>query len=192
MLHSVLKFIARLERFSQRVWYTPAIALLAGLDLFILIVPTDALLISNAALRPKRWVWIALWVTAGSALGALVLGLAVQTFGTHFLSVVGFNPESSSGWRSAAQWIRDYQGLALAVFALGPFPLQPAVVLATIAGVSPWSLFCWVYLGRVIKFLFFAWAATHAPGLLSRLWGVKKEVEVLTAVQREVRDGDTD
>ena len=36
---------------------------------------------SPRALRPKRWISIALWVTAGSAFGSLALAWALQNYG---------------------------------------------------------------------------------------------------------------
>jgi membrane protein YqaA with SNARE-associated domain len=188
MKHPVLRTIARLERYATRIWYTPLVALLAAADLFILIVPTDALVISNAALRPKHWIWIAVWSTLGSALGSFALCLAIQGYGAEFLHLIGFAPESSATWQSTAQWVREYQGPALAVFAVGPFPLQPAVVVGSVAGVPPLSVLLWVGLGRAIKFFFFSWAATHAPNLLNRIWGLRTEVELLHAAEQEVRE----
>ncbi len=190
MPHPILKFIARLERFAQRIWYTPLVALLAAADLFILIIPTDALLISNVALRPKRWISIAVWVTLGSALGSLALSVGIQAWGSDFMGALGISLQSSPSWQSTAQWMRDYQGLTLALFGAGPFPLQPAVVVAASADVNPWSIFLWVALGRAAKFFFFAWAATHAPTILSKIWGIRSEVESLHAAQRELQQTD--
>lgn len=191
MQHPIFKTIARLERFAQRIWYTPVVALLAALDLFILVVPTDALLISNVALRPKRWISIAIWFTAGSALGSLALALLINHYGIDFLGALGLHPDKFPSWEMTARWIRDYQGPALAVFGGGPLPLQPAVMLAAIAKVSPGAIFFWVALGRALKFFFFAWAATHAPNLLNRIWGVRTEVEVLHAAQKEIASTET-
>lgn len=188
MPHYLLKTIARLEKFSHRIWYTPVVALLAAADLFILIIPTDALLISNVALRPKRWITIALWVTAGSALGSLFLTLGIQAWGGSFLDALGISMQGSSTWETTARWMRDYQGPTLALFGAGPFPLQPAVVVAASAKVNPGAIFFWVALGRAAKFFFFAWAATHAPRLLDKLWGVRGEVKALHEAEAEVQN----
>ncbi len=184
--HPIARVLTYLEKFAGRPWYTPVVALMAALDLFILVIPTDALLLSNVALRPKKWIQIAIWFTAGSGLGSLALSLLIHHYGIDFLGTVGIHPETSSTWESTARWIRDYQGPALAVFAGGPFPLQPAVMVSAVARVSPWAIFLWVSLGRALKFFFFAWAATHAPKLLGKLWGVRSEVEHYEAVKREV------
>lgn len=185
MQHPILRTFARLEKFVQRVWYTPLVSILAAIDLFVVVVPTDALLISNAALRPKRWLSIAIWVSAGSAFGSLLLAWAVGRYGDAGLAWLGIGLSDSGSWATASDWIRRYQGPALAVFAAGPFPLQPAVVLGALAKVPLDAVFFWVILGRGTKYLFFAWAATHAPKLLSKIWGVRQEVETLEDARRE-------
>lgn len=185
MQHPIFKAIARLEKFAHRWWYTPVVAFLAASDLFIVIIPTDALLISNVAVRPKKWISIAIVVSLGSALGSMALGWAIQRYGMGFLTAMGVTLEGPT-WARAAEWVREYQGPALAAFGFGPFPLQPGVVLSALANVSPLKIFLWVGLGRIVKYLFFAWAATHAPTLLSKIWGIRKEVEVLKEVHKEI------
>lgn len=164
-----LRTIRKLEKFVDRWWYTPLIALLAAADIFILVVPTDALLISAVMMRPKKWISRFIWVSFGSALGAWAMGLAIDALGTEPLHRFIGGAIGSDSWKNTAQYVHDHGALSVAFFSAGPFPLQPGVVLAALAGIPPLDLFLWAWVGRALKYGVFAWIASHAPKLLKKL-----------------------
>jgi membrane protein YqaA with SNARE-associated domain len=65
------------------------------------------------------------------------------------------------------------------VFFVAATPLvqQPAVILATLAGNPLWSLLLVIFIGRGLKFMLMSWVASHAPGLLKKIWGLKSEMK---------------
>ena len=62
----------------DRPWYVALVGGLAALDLFIMIIPTDGLLVTSVLVRPKRWVSWFLWVSIGSAVGAAALAAIIH------------------------------------------------------------------------------------------------------------------
>jgi len=178
--------ICHLERWVDRPWAVPLLAAFALLDLFLLLIPTEGILISAVLLRPKRWIGICLWIVTGSALGALLLAGAFQYFGPeimhHWLPFI-FHSEA---WARSENTIYEYGAPALAVIALSPLPQQPAVAIAALARVPVLSIFVMVWFGRLAKYALFAWLASHSPKIvLGARW---PRWVPLAAGWRELRD----
>src|SRR4051812_40346336 len=94
------ELLRRMERFTDRSWYPALVAALAALDLFVLVIPTDGLLIS-AVLSPKRrakWVSAAIWVSLGSTVGAVLLASLVQGVGDPFLRWIAGSALNGEAW----------------------------------------------------------------------------------------------
>ena len=178
-LHSSLQYI---YRFIKRPCYVLLVAVLAALDLFILVIPTDALLVSAVIGKRHRWVGAAVLVAVGSALGALTLAVVVRAFGADLLpSVV---PESYSVRTTLL--LQHYGALALALISGSPLPQQPGVVLCTLGGMKNGTVFLAVLLGRLVKYLVIAWCAQFSPGWLARFIG-SSERSALEDLPSEVR-----
>jgi len=159
----------RLRTFIDRPWYVLSVAFLAGLDLFILVVPTDGLVISSYFGKKKRlWGPITL-VALGSAIGALALAALVQadvTFITDRLLAPLFHNDA---WEAADSFLEKYGYWAVALSALCPVPQQPAVLLAALAEMPLTTLFLSFLVGRLLKYGFFAWSVRHLPNLVLRI-----------------------
>ena len=172
----LMRAMVRLERYTDRPWYIPLLGFLAASDFFILVIPTDALVVSAAAIRPKRWIWIGLGVALGSALGASLFAVAIFQWGDPIIRFFSPGALESESWQSTAKFLSEWGFWALAALAAGPFPLHPAVFVASTAHVAPTEQFLAYFLGRGAKYVIFSWIATHAPGLIKGLWGTKKDV----------------
>lgn len=177
MPQRIRSWISILQKHVQSWWYPPFIGILAALDSVVVVIPTDGLLVSASMLNPKRWVYIAIVLTFGSALGALFLGYLLELHGLPLL--LKWYPEiaQSKTWMVTDQLMDRWGTLALFAVALSPFMQQPAVILAALAGMPLMQLFGIVFVGRLIKYLALAWISTHAPGMLSKLWGIQGELE---------------
>lgn len=169
--------IRRLQRYGKRWWYIPLIAVLAFLDSFIVIVPTDSLLISAVMMRPKRWVYAFLVISLGSTLGACALASFVTTYGDSFVHELFPSIYTSSMWTWTDQLMDKYGALAIFLVSLSPATQHPAVILGGLTGVPLFEIFVAIFLGRAIKYSFFAWIASHSPKLLKKLWGVQGELK---------------
>lgn len=169
--------VQRLQRFANRPWYPALVGLLAALDNLILVIPNDGILISSSILTPRRWLELTLWTSLGSALGALLLCLIVQTFGMDLILSFFPHVQESASWLWTVKFF-DLYGLWLVFFvAVTPIAQQPAVILATLSGLPLPSLLITIFIGRFIKFMIMSWVASHAPKLLKKMWGVRSEMK---------------
>jgi membrane protein YqaA with SNARE-associated domain len=192
MAKRVTRWIVYLERFTDRVWYRPVMALLAGLDMVIIVVPVDGILVTTCMLQPKKWVRTFLWFAAGSALGAVFAAELIHYFGDAAIERIAGDNIGSETWRKLTVFIENHGPWALALVAVGPIPLQIGVVIAAAAKMPMMPYFAAILIGRLIKYGFLSWVATHAPGFLGKLWGIKGELKDIAAAEKEVfRDSGT-
>lgn len=152
-------------------------AILAGLDNFVIIVPTDGILVSSSMLQPKRWFLFGLATSIGSSLGALILAYFVEIHGLPWILQMYPGLDSTQAWILTDQFFTRYGLLLVFAVAASPLMQQPTVILASLAGTSLLELGLVVFIGRTLKFLLIAYLGSHAPRLLSRLWGMKGELE---------------
>ncbi len=172
----IQQLITRLQSFADRVWYAPFVSLLAALDNFVLIVPTDGLLISSSMLRPQKWLYFALLTAIGSTIGALLLALMIEEQGLPTLLKYYPNLDQTKTWSLVYDFFQKY-GL-LCVFVVSALPLiqQPAVIIASLALTPYYKLGLVIFAGRFLKFIVFAYIGSHAPKLLNKIWGLKDEL----------------
>lgn len=152
-------------------------AFLAGLDNFVIVVPTDGLLISSTLLAPRKWFRFWLLTAVGSSLGALGVAALIQVFG--FVVIQNFFPSlvTSSAWIWTESFFHQY-GLWLLLFvAATPLVQHPAIILSVLAKHPLGQIFLVIFLGRLFKYFVMTWAARYAPAKLSKLWGVQDEIQ---------------
>lgn len=171
------EILNRLLGYVDRLWYAPALSLLAALDNLVIFIPTDGLLISSAMIKPKRWFHFALLTAIGSTLGALVLAFLVEELGLPTLLQYYPNLDQTKTWNMVQEFFGKY-GL-LCVFAISASPLiqQPAVIIASLAMTPYYQLAIVIFSGRFLKFMLFSYIGSHAPKLLNKIWGMKSELE---------------
>jgi membrane protein YqaA with SNARE-associated domain len=170
-------WIQKLQRFTNRPWYPPAVGALAAVDNLVLVIPTDGILISSSMLTPKRWLFLSFCTALGSTVGALMLSLVVQMYGLDIILKFAPDIQETESWIWTFNFFKIY-GLYLVFFvAATPLVQQPAVILATLAGNPLWSLLLVIFIGRGLKFMLMSWVASHAPNLLKKMWGLKSEMK---------------
>lgn len=177
-LHARIRgFVETLQRYTDRLWYPPLIGLLAALDNFIIVVPTDGILISSSMLTPKRWIALALSVAVGSTLGALVLAALVELQGLPWILEYYPSVNQTQTWAWSQEFFENYGLILVFAVAVTPVMQQPAVILAGLANTPLVQLAFVIFTGRVIKFLIMAYVGSHAPRLLDKMWGLKGELK---------------
>ncbi len=177
-LHAkISEYVAVLQRFVDRLWYPPLLGLLAAADNFIVVIPNDGLLISSSMLRPRRWLSLAIWIAIGSTLGAFLLAVLIEAHGMPWVLELIPGLDSSSAWVWTERFFDNYGLIVVFLIAATPLPQQPAVILATISSIPLWQIVVVVFIGRLIKFLVMAYISTHAPRLITRIWGIRGELE---------------
>lgn len=154
-------FFAFLRRHSRNPIYLPLICFLAFIDLFILVIPTEGLIITTSMMRPRRWAVTALLVTTASALGALAMAIIARKYGEPFVAwMAGQELLHSAAWARTQRWVDGYGFWSVWFIALGPLPQQPAILIGALARMTPATIFWAVWLGRAPKYFFFAYLAT--------------------------------
>lgn len=176
MVEKTKVWIKRLQLFADRSWYFPVVGLLAGLDLFLLIIPTDAILVSSVILQPRRWIGAFIWIGVGAAVGALVLAGLLQWDGPEMVQRWFPSAFQSSSWQSVDAFFESYGGTALFLIALSPLVQFPAVAIAALSGMSIVKIFLVCLVGRTLKAAIISYFASHAPALLLRIPLLKKEL----------------
>ena len=177
-LHQKIRqWVQWIERFTDRYWYGPLIALLAALDNYIIVVPTDGILISSVMITPKRWILFSLCIALGSTLGAWGLSALVEIKGLPWILEIYPGLDQTQTWLWTKEFFDSYGLFVVFFVAVTPLMQQPAVILASLADTSLTKLVLVVLTGRTIKYLIMGWVASHAPRLLKKMWGVKDELE---------------
>ncbi len=177
-LHKTISdYVKLLQRFTDRFWYPPLIGFLAALDNFIIIIPNDGILISSSMLAPKRWFILALSIAVGSTIGAIALAYLVETQGLPWILEIYPNINETKTWALTFEFFEKYGLLLVFVVAVTPFVQQPAIILASLAHTPYFELAAVIFTGRFIKFLIMAYVGSHAPRLLTKMWGVKTELK---------------
>lgn len=127
-------------------------------------------------LIPKRWFILALSVAVGSTLGALVLAALVELQGLPWILDLYPGVSETKTWALSMEFFKQYGLFLVFAVAITPFMQQPAVILASLANTPLIELAAVIFVGRFIKFLIMAYLGSHAPRLLSKVWGLKSEL----------------
>lgn len=171
------KWIERLQKFGDRWWYAPVVGVLAFIDCFVVVIPTDGLMITATVMAPRRWIYNALITTIGSSIGAMVLAHLVDVHGHGLVLQLFPTIHETSAWIWTQKLMDRWGAVAVFLIALSPFMQHPAVIIAGLIAMPPVTLFSAVFLGRVIKYLLLSWIASHAPNLLGTIWGIQDELK---------------
>jgi len=174
--------LSKIFHFTDRKWYPFAVSALTAADIFVGIIPSDALLVSAVLGRPKNWMKIGLIFALGNFLGAALLA-GIVYWDADLLRE--FFPQffQSNAWLTVADFMAKYGGFALVVAIMGPLSIQPFIILPLLSG-FPFKTFLIIYfLARLFKVLLVAWLASHTPKLLAR-WtlGLEDKQTVLNQI----------
>lgn len=173
----IYKAVKKIQRFANRVWFPPLLMVLAMIDIFLIIIPTDGILISSSMLIKKRWMLFALSAAIGATVGSLFLVHLVESHG--LLKILEFYPgmDQGSGWQWTLKFFNQYGLLVAFLVGITPFSQQPVLIIAAISNISFLPLALVVFVSRLIKCGTMAYVASHAPRLLRKFWGVKNELK---------------
>jgi membrane protein YqaA with SNARE-associated domain len=171
------KITQKLQSFIDRFWYPPLISLLAALDNFFFFIPTDGFLVSSTLMFPKRWFYYATIVTIGSIIGASTLIYFIDLKGLPWVLQMFPGVDQTTMWSITMEFFEKYGLLVVFIISMTPLLQQPAVILATVSDTAIWKLLIVVFFGRYIKYLVIAYIASYAPKLLTKMWGMKKELK---------------
>ncbi|MBL7714209.1 MAG: hypothetical protein JNL01_02000 [Bdellovibrionales bacterium] len=163
--------LAGLQKISDRWWFFPFQGLLAGLDHWIAIVPTDGLLIGSLIIHPKKWWLAAICFAVGSTAGAATVVWAVREWGPALVDHLQPTLRASEPWLKAEMLLRDYGNWAVFLIGMSPFPMFPPLALFTLAGLEMEAITTLFFAGRMVKYIAIGLVASHAPKVMDRFLG---------------------
>lgn len=144
-------------------------AVLAAADAYIFVVPVEVLLIPAVLAHQRRWALIALWTTFGSAVGSASFAALTTIYGLPFVEYLLPGVMRQQAWIDSTRFLESHGIPGLALISLSPLPQHAAVAIMGLARINFWTVFIAVFIGRLIKYEFIAWALVHAPQLLRKL-----------------------
>lgn len=156
----------------------PWVLALAGfLDVWLIVIPTDGIIIAATLAHPKNWKRYALALSLGSTIGGLSLAFVFANYGimaieSQFPGFVG-----SSFWLATEFWVGRLGLWALFLVAASPLSQQPAIILTAMTHHTLTSIFLTVLAGRGAKYFFLCYMIKWAPNKVMNLWGVRQELE---------------
>lgn len=177
-------YTSRLERLIQALisyvlkpWYPPLLAFLAALDHFVIVIPTDGLLITAILAAPKRWFRYFAWLTVGSVIGGTLLAGTIQLYGTPFLEWLSPGIHETYYWKLMDSWVDHYGLWTLFFVSALPIFQHPVIAITALAELPLLQIAAYLFAGRCIKFGLYSWLALRAPRALFRLKSIRKEVQ---------------
>jgi membrane protein YqaA with SNARE-associated domain len=171
----------RFQRYAHKPWYALVLCVFAASDAFLVIIPTDGLLVSSIFLAPKRWLEKCIAVAVGSTIGSALLFLCVQSMGISFLERISPGVTATRSWTLTHQWMDVYGLWAVFAVALSPIFQHPAVAISALMETPLDRVVVAVLVGRLIKYLVISWAASHSPKILFRFGFMRKELDEVGA-----------
>lgn len=157
-----------LERRADSRAFPLVVAGVALLTTVSMSIPFASLLMAAVLLARRRWRSIAMWSSAGAAIGALALYLVFHHLGWN--RVFDAYPElvRSVAWSDATRWLTRYGAESLLVIAALPIPLTPALIFAAISRLPVVDVIASLWLGKCIKYMVYAWLTARFPERLLR------------------------
>jgi membrane protein YqaA with SNARE-associated domain len=179
IVQAVMAQIRRLENFVDRPWYPFALAFLTMIDFFVVFIPSDGIIVASVAAKPRKWIVFGVAMAAGSLIGGLLMALLTKHLGQPFIDWLAPGILSSPSWLTTEAWVDRWGFWALFAVAASPLAQQPTILLAAITDMPYFWIGVALGSGRLIKFLGYAWVASHAPKLLSKIPALKHELDEL-------------
>lgn len=182
-------FLKWVQHYSDRPWYPEFVGVLAALDYWILVVPTDGLVIAGVVFSPKRWLRYGIVVPILSTIGAVTFAMFIGEHGLPFIQAHWPAIQQTATWTWTESFFDQYGLLVVFFVAATPLAQQPAIMIAALAQ-SPYSqLALAVFFGRLLKYMILCWLASHAPKVLEKLWGFKREMRETGVLSAEKEKG---
>jgi len=158
------RWLSRILDLSARHRYYPlVVAFIAFVSTTTFTFPFAIVLIPAVLIAPRRWLVLGLLCGLASGMGAAVLVELFHHFGWNL--VVSHYPEliETDTWRFAIDWMENYGLFALIIIAGSPIPQTPALFFYSLANPSAFGVLLAVGIGKIVKYVFLAWATYRYP-----------------------------
>jgi membrane protein YqaA with SNARE-associated domain len=166
-----------LYRLVSRPWYPFLLGLLAAADIFLVFLPTDGMLVASIMLERRKWLVQSVFLAIGSTIGALGLAWLTRAQGLPWILRMFPGLENTETWHTAIEYFNDYGSWLVMANAATIFAQQPTIILAGISAMN-FGVFTMAFLaGRTLKYFGIGFLGSYAPSVLTRLFGLRGELE---------------
>ncbi len=183
--HPILRLFAHMRAKAFSPWFLPLIFFLSFIDFFVVVIPMDALVVASVLLRKKDWFKVFIVATLGSALGAIALAYVIDLWGEPLVREHLGTWYVGETWTKTTEIISKHGAWGLILIAMTPLPQQVAVALCRFAHVSLSAIFLSIFVGRGLKYFFYAYCAAFAPRLIMRFKSIREETVELTTDEKD-------
>jgi len=114
--------------------------------------PYGPVLVVAVVFAPERWRSTYLAACLGTATGAMLLALTIESVGGHFVAQYIPGLQQSMEWTLLEQWVSAYGSLALFAIAALPLPEIPPLVILALAKTPLPEIWLAVFFGRLCKY----------------------------------------
>lgn len=167
-----MKVLDRFKSYADQSWYAPLIALFAVIDAFLFAIPLEGLIVPQVLVNPKRWFVSSVWITLGSAVGAVLLAWLAWTQGEAFVIIHFPDALNSSFWKESQESFQHNAFWILFSVAVMPLPHQPAIAFAGLIHVPFSTVFFAIGIARLIKYSVINACVAYGVSFAS-LWKLK-------------------
>ncbi|MCM0607204.1 MAG: hypothetical protein KA715_14030 [Xanthomonadaceae bacterium] len=164
-----MKRLTKFTKFIDRPWFYPLLLIIVAADCFFILIPADPIMFSIIWVRAKQWIPLALFFAFATAVGAASFDFAFTHLGLQILELKVKGIISPDAFAKTQAFFDHYGTWALAGAAFGPFPIQPLILIASIAHVSVGAMFVSIFLGRFGKNLILCGIGSYAPETFKKI-----------------------
>ncbi len=191
MQKKAIHFLKKVMTKIDHPLFPVILALLSAIDHFILIIPSDGILITSIFIRKKKWPRNALSISLGSTLGAILLVFLVHHYGLEEIILHFPKITHSSIWPYSQKLLTDYGLWGLFFMMLSPFMQQPMLLLIGLTNHPLKVILVVILAGKSLKYILISWCASKFPEVIrkSKLLGAEiDEVLDLMGEKKEERN----
>lgn len=161
------------RRNAQKPWLPPALTAFPAVDFILPFMPNQLLLAGLSMLAPNRWPVFAIAFATGTAFGGGAVAFGLQSLGLNVSHFIPDGPTNSELVNTIGQF-QIYGLWFLAAIALLPWTPRLSVVACAIAGFEPLTIFCTLFLARLLPNATLGAIGARGPGIIAPMISMQR------------------
>lgn len=165
--HQIVKnrFIDKIQKKYDSKFYPYLISFITALNVFIFILPAEAILVGGILAKPHSWKKMAFFQTIAASLSTLLLGGLVYWKGYEVIHFLSPDIELTKFWIGSTSFMKEWGLYALTIMCILPVPILPGIAFSIFSNLSIVKVVIAVILGRWIKFYALCYVVSFFPHL---------------------------
>lgn len=171
---NILKYVMKK---IDNIFFPILLGFLAAIDHFVIIIPSDGILVTSVFIRKKKWLRNAIGISLGSTLGAMLLVLLIHDIGLNVLIQKFPSITSSQFWPISHDLLEKYGLWGLFIMMVSPLMQQPMLCLIGLSDHPFSEIAVVVLIGKAIKYFAMSWVASKFPEFIRKSKLLGQEVQ---------------